>query len=117
MDTENSPNATVTDTATATSNSPTNANANAMPSTRVRVKKWNAVAFWAYDIDTDTCAICHNQLMLSCISCEAEPMHSDECTIAWGHCSHSYHFHCISRWLKTRSTCPLDDQEWDFMQY
>ncbi|MDO9334703.1 MAG: hypothetical protein Q7T57_09315, partial [Dehalococcoidales bacterium] len=21
-------------------------------------------------------------------------------------------FHCITRWLKTRSTCPLDDEEW-----
>jgi hypothetical protein len=24
---------------------------------------------------------------------------------------------CISRWLKTRSTCPLDDSEWDFARY
>jgi len=23
--------------------------------------------------------------------------------------------HCITRWLKTRSTCPLDDEEWDFV--
>ena len=26
-------------------------------------------------------------------------------------------FHCITRWLKTRSTCPLDDEEWDFVMY
>jgi RING-box protein 1 len=85
--------------------------------TRIRVKKWSAVAFWSYDIENDTCAICHNQLMVPCISCEAEPNHASECTVAWGHCSHQYHFHCITRWLKTRSTCPLDDTEWEFVQY
>jgi len=84
---------------------------------RVRVKKWNAVAFWSYDIENDTCSICHNQLMVPCITCEAEPHSAEECSVAWGQCSHSYHFHCITRWLKTRSTCPLDDEEWDFVQY
>jgi len=84
---------------------------------RVRVKKWNAVAFWSYDIENDTCAICHNQLMVPCITCEAEPAQAEECSVAWGTCSHSYHFHCITRWLRTRSTCPLDDDEWEFVQY
>jgi len=84
---------------------------------RVRVKKWNAVAFWSYDIENDTCAICHNQLMVPCITCEAEPAQAEECSVAWGTCSHSYHFHCITRWLRTRSTCPLDDEEWEFVQY
>ena len=74
---------------------------------RVKVKKWNAVSFWAYDIENDTCAICHNALMVPCIKCEAEPSNASDCTPAWGQCSHSYHFHCITRWLKTRSSCPL----------
>jgi len=84
---------------------------------RVKVRKWNAVAFWSYDIENDTCAICHNALMVPCITCEAEPHNSEECSVAWGQCGHSYHFHCITRWLRTRSTCPLDDDEWDFVQY
>jgi hypothetical protein len=37
------------------------------------------------------------------------------CTIATS-CSY-FQFHCITRWLKTRSTCPLDDEEWDFVMY
>eukprot|EP00456_Euglypha_rotunda_P021232 TRINITY_DN1828_c0_g1_i7.p1 TRINITY_DN1828_c0_g1~~TRINITY_DN1828_c0_g1_i7.p1 ORF type:complete len:126 (+),score=22.66 TRINITY_DN1828_c0_g1_i7:211-588(+) len=85
---------------------------------RVIVKKWNAVAYWAYNIDNDTCAICTNELMVPCLTtCEANPHLNEECTVAWGQCGHSYHFHCISNWLKKHSTCPLDDEEWDFVQY
>lgn len=84
---------------------------------KVVVKKWNAVAVWKYSGDSDTCAICHNLLMIPCITCTAEPHNADSCNVSFGACGHSYHFHCITRWLKTRSTCPLDDQEWTFSQY
>ncbi|XP_021568052.1 E3 ubiquitin-protein ligase RBX1 isoform X1 [Carlito syrichta] len=36
---------------------------------RFEVKKWNAVALWAWDIVVDNCAICRNHIMdLSCFS-------------------------------------------------
>ena len=41
------------------------------PSVTLQVKKWNAVALWAWDILVDNCAICRNHIMDLCIECQA----------------------------------------------
>ena len=86
---------------------------------RFEIKKWNAVALWAWDVHVDNCAICKNHIMEPCIDCQANLVANaaDECETAWGVCNHAFHFHCISRWIKQRPVCPLCQKEWDFQRY
>eukprot|EP00941_MAST-03F_sp_MAST-3F-sp1_P000205 g205.t1 len=83
---------------------------------RFKVKSWNGVAMWSWDICTDTCAICRNKLTEPSIEYQANPTAANESglSIAWGLCGHVFHLDCIQRWLKTRNTCPICSKEWEF---
>lgn len=80
---------------------------------RFEIKKWSAVAFWSWDIEVETCAICRNNIMDICIECQSSGASSSACTVSWGNCNHIFHSHCISRWLESRPVCPLDNKVWE----
>ena len=86
---------------------------------KFEIKKWCAVAVWSWLSQFDTCAICKCHLMEPCIDCMANSNTATTkgCDVAWGSCNHPYHFHCISRWLKQRSVCPLCNREWEYNRY
>ncbi|KAF8819324.1 ring box protein 1 family protein [Cardiosporidium cionae] len=88
---------------------------------RFTIKAWSAVGLWSWDIKTDNCSICRNFIMEPCIDCqtnEVEPENrtSDSCPTVTGACNHSFHEHCIKRWLERRYTCPLDNNPWQSKQ-
>ncbi|XBW38422.1 hypothetical protein QEN19_004010 [Hanseniaspora menglaensis] len=93
---------------------------------RFKIKKWTAVGIWSWDLDSADCAICKSNLMEPCVDCQNDAhqhqnsqqnANKDGCITATGTCGHSFHLHCITKWLQKRQVCPLDSQTWDFKKY
>ncbi|XP_011152469.1 RING-box protein 2 [Harpegnathos saltator] len=84
------------------------------------LKKWNAVAMWSWDVECDTCAICRVQVMDACLRCQAESKKEwygrQDCVVVWGECNHSFHYCCMSLWVKQNNRCPLCQQEWSIQR-
>ncbi|KAF5281690.1 hypothetical protein FQA39_LY17711 [Lamprigera yunnana] len=84
------------------------------------LKKWNAVAMWSWDVECDTCAICRVQVMDACLRCQAESKRDSygkqDCVVVWGECNHSFHYCCMSLWVKQNNRCPLCQQEWSIQR-
>ena len=81
------------------------------------IKKWNVVALWAWDVHIDTCAICKNQVQDPCIQCQSiQDTKQNDCQIAWGVCNHTFHNHCISKWITNRPVCPLCNRNWEYQK-
>ncbi|KHJ46617.1 RING-box protein 1 family protein [Trichuris suis] len=81
---------------------------------RFEITKFIGVALWSYDIKNDWCAICHCTINELCLACQTEDANTSqlECPPTVGICNHTFHDHCINRWLKTQRVCPLDNQQW-----
>lgn len=65
----------------------------------------------------EKCTICNNLLVLVCVECEVrleklERDVTDYCPSLTGDCTHSFHGHCINKWIKTNNTCPMDRKTW-----
>lgn len=78
----------------------------------IELLSWNIVGLWSLDIQIETCAICRNHIMDSCVECQNGLEAAAPCAISWGKCGHAFHAHCIGKWLNSRNVCPLDTQAW-----
>lgn len=67
-----------------------------------------------------------NMIDVDCLLCWLSDIYRFHCAcvissflvhpICLGVCNHAFHFHCITRWLRTRPSCPLDNIDWEFQK-
>ncbi|KAJ0969698.1 hypothetical protein J5N97_022575 [Dioscorea zingiberensis] len=96
--------------------------ASSRPSSAFRIIQWGCWYVWCWNLqiaqDEVLCGVC-------CHHSEFQRRRCYVCSVAWfknGVCNHAFHFHCISRWLKTRQNIlfsfrylfSLLIQPWDF---
>lgn len=77
----------------------------------ININKWRRLCSWKWNVKDNFCGICRNQLNGCCDTCKVP---GDECPLAWGQCLHIYHLHCIEKWMKMQTMCPLCRCEYKF---
>jgi hypothetical protein len=68
------------------------------------------------------CEICQRDLFLRCSNCNSHTNSSKKtklstsvsegCPLKIGTCNHSFHKHCIDKWLDGNKKCPIDMEPW-----
>ncbi|RID59588.1 hypothetical protein BRARA_F02809, partial [Brassica rapa] len=77
---------------------------------------WHAVASWTWDAQDETCGICRMPFDGCCPDCK---LPGDDCPLIWGACNHSFHLHCILKWVNSQTSqahCPMCRREWQFKE-
>ena len=77
---------------------------------KVKIKSWQAVGTWTWNIDLPQCTICQLIFESPCPSCK---LPGDDCPPVEGKCKHHFHLHCIEKWCQENDTCPLDRMKWE----
>ncbi|KAK4061488.1 uncharacterized protein Triagg1_10345 [Trichoderma aggressivum f. europaeum] len=82
---------------------------------KVTIKEWNSVATWQWDIPADdVCGICQMHFDGTCPTCKYP---GDDCSLLSGKCGHSFHMHCIMKWIKqdaAKGQCPMCRQPFEW---
>lgn len=74
---------------------------------KIVLEDWTPVLGWCYNTFADECAICRDNLLNECSECAGNSVDNKNCVVVKGNCGHCFHNHCISRWLASKSSCPL----------
>ncbi|XP_058000590.1 anaphase-promoting complex subunit 11 isoform X2 [Hevea brasiliensis] len=80
----------------------------------IQANEWHAVASWTWDAQDETCGICRMAFDGCCPDCKHP---GDDCPLIWGVCNHSFHLHCILKWVNSQTSqahCPMCRREWQF---
>ena len=64
-----------------------------------------------WENDNDTCSICRKLFLEPCVHCDVAGI-TDACAVQEGICGHTFHLHCIERWLQQNKMCPLCSELW-----
>ncbi|KAI1759977.1 RING/U-box [Hypoxylon sp. FL1150] len=98
---------------------------------KVKIKQWDAVASWRWDLpEDDVCGICQVHFDGTCPTCKYP---GDDCSLLSGKCGHNFHMvssmrhlfstvliphkHCIMEWIKQDSAkgqCPMCRQKFEW---
>jgi RING-box protein 1 len=76
---------------------------------RFTIKSIHLIASSHLNIENDICSICTYDLYDKCTDCIDT---NNKCISVLGKCNHSYHLHCIDKWIKIKNICPLDKLPW-----
>lgn len=77
---------------------------------KMKIKRAYQAFTWRWKIENDLCGICQQGFDQMCTSC----IHPIECKPCIGKCTHSFHTHCITRWLSTNKACPMCRSVWKY---
>jgi len=70
--------------------------------------------FWNWNTHNNKCPICRNYIFEP--SMEKDDKNTTNSKAVIGTCGHSFHYDCISNWLKTRHVCPLCNSKWQYVK-
>jgi anaphase-promoting complex subunit 11 len=80
---------------------------------KLKVNRITLTASWKWrdSKDDDACGICRGAFEACCTNCK---LPGDGCPLALGECNHSFHLHCINKWIDSQAnpSCPLCRTEW-----
>lgn len=87
-----------------------------MAKPRIEVLSWDPIGIWCFNVTNKECAICRNKLTQKCAVCfESKDILNENCPVSKGKCGHAFHYHCISKSLRSGSdVCPIDNVVWNY---
>ncbi|KAH0785780.1 putative Ring-box protein [Histomonas meleagridis] len=78
---------------------------------RLVLRKFNPVYISSFKNETVDCSFCRMPLHGPCADDTALGL-TDPCPTQEGKCGHIFHIHCLDKWIKTMSNCPLCSSRW-----